>query len=456
MENKRVTHTARTIIRLWNIVWFLFFWATYFNLYMFNTYRLFGNFISTLMFFIIYSALCNVYKAFRIASTDVSDIVFSQFISLTAADLLLYLEACLVYNQPLNFLRILAMIAVQLAGTGFFVLETKRYFMRHVARQKTLVVYGAQSTEEDAMNFERRLLRKYSHLFDILYTEPETIDDEVFMQRMQGVETVMLYNSTPGLKIRFTEPCIEYKKNFYFTPNIEDILEQGTETKHMLDTPLMKYEYRYEIPRKLVVKRIFDVIFSLLAIIILSPLMLVMAICIRAEDGGPVFFRQKRYTKGGKIFEILKFRSMIVDAEKNGVQPSVGEEDPRITKIGKFMRRTRIDEIPQFFNVLRGDMSFVGPRPERVEHVDLYVQQIPEFRYRLSVKGGLTGYAQVYGKYNTSAYDKLLLDLMYIENQSTLLDFRIVLLTIRTIFQKESTEGFDETQSREINRETKE
>ena len=197
-------------------------------------------------------------------------------------------------------------------------------------------------------------------------------------------------------------------------------------------------------------------IFSLLAIIILSPLMLVMAICIRAEDGGPVFFRQKRYTKGGKIFEILKFRSMIVDAEKNGVQPSVGEEDPRITKIGKFMRRTRIDEIPQFFNVLRGDMSFVGPRPERVEHVDLYVQQIPEFRYRLSVKGGLTGYAQVYGKYNTSAYDKLLLDLMYIENQSTLLDFRIVLLTIRTIFQKESTEGFDETQSREINRETKE
>lgn len=456
MENKRVTHTARTIIRLWNIVWFLFFWATYFNLYMFNTYRLFGNFISTLMFFIIYSALCNVYKAFRIASTDVSDIVFSQFISLTAADLLLYLEACLVYNQPLNFLRILAMIAVQLAGTGFFVLETKRYFMRHVARQKTLVVYGAQSTEEDAMNFERRLLRKYSHLFDILYTEPETIDDEVFMQRMQGVETVMLYNITPGLKIRFTEPCIEYKKNFYFTPNIEDILEQGTETKHMLDTPLMKYEYRYEIPRKLVVKRILDVIFSLLAIIILSPLMLVMAICIRAEDGGPVFFRQKRYTKGGKIFEILKFRSMIVDAEKNGVQPSVGEEDPRITKIGKFMRRTRIDEIPQFFNVLRGDMSFVGPRPERVEHVDLYVQQIPEFRYRLSVKGGLTGYAQVYGKYNTSAYDKLLLDLMYIENQSTLLDFRIVLLTIRTIFQKESTEGFDETQSREINRETKE
>ncbi|MEE8886437.1 MAG: sugar transferase [Eubacteriales bacterium] len=455
MENKRVTHTARALLRLWNVGWFLVFWVTYYNLYMFNTYRIQGALFSTLMFFIIYNALCNVYKAFRIASTGLPDIVFSQFISFTAADLVLYAEACLVYNQPLNFMRMIAAMVIQLGGTIVLTFLTKRYFMTHVARQKTLVIYGVQSSIEDTENFEKRLLKKYGHLFDILYTEPETITDDVFYQRLQGVETVMMYNITPGLKVRFTEPCIENRKNFYFTPNIEDILEQGTEAKHLLDTPLMKYEYRYEATRKLVVKRILDIVFSLICIIILSPLMLVMAILIKAEDGGPVFYRQERYTKGAKIFKIIKFRSMVVDAEKNGVQPSVGEEDPRITKIGKFMRKTRIDEIPQFFNVLKGDMSFVGPRPERVEHVDLYTRQIPEFRYRLSVKGGLTGYAQVYGKYNTSAYDKLLLDLMYIENQSTLLDFRIVLLTVRTIFQKESTEGFDEQESESINRDTK-
>jgi lipopolysaccharide/colanic/teichoic acid biosynthesis glycosyltransferase len=140
---------------------------------------------------------------------------------------------------------------------------------------------------------------------------------------------------------------------------------------------------------------------------------------------------------------------MIVDAEKNGVQPST-DRDPRITKVGEIIRKTRFDEVPQFINILKGDMSFVGPRPERVEHVDMYMQMIPQFRYRLAVKGGLTGYAQVFGKYNTTAEDKLMLDLMYIENQSTLLDFKIALLTIRTIFQKESTEGFDAEAAKEL------
>lgn len=456
MENKQVTHTARTILRLWNVGWFAFFWVKYYNMYMFNTYTVLGAIISVLTFFIIYSGLCNVYKAFRIASTDVPDIVFSQFISFAAGDLLLYAECTLVYNQIRNFIPTLAAMAIQLAGTSIFVLETKRYFMRHVARQKTLVIYGAQSSEEETRDFEERLLHRYKHLFDILYTECETMDEDVFLQILQGVETVIMYNITPGLKIRFTEPCIENRKNFYFTPNIEDILEQGAETKHLLDTPMMKYEYSYNDTRKLVIKRIMDIIFSLLFLIILSPVMLITAVAIKAEDGGPVFYRQDRYTKGGKIFSMLKFRSMIVDAEKNGVQPSTGENDPRITKVGRVIRRTRIDELPQFINVLKGDMSFVGPRPERVEHVDLYVRELPEFRYRLSVKGGLTGYAQVYGKYNTSAYDKLLMDLMYIENQSTLLDFRIALLTIRTVFQKDSTEGFDENESASIHEEVEE
>lgn len=133
-----------------------------------------------------------------------------------------------------------------------------------------------------------------------------------------------------------------------------------------------------------------------------------------------------------------------MDAEKPGqVIPAV-EHDPRITPIGKFIRATRIDELPQFIDILVGNMSLVGPRPERIEHVNKYCKEVPEFGMRLKVKGGLTGYAQVYGKYNTSAYDKLKLDLSYISNYSLMLDLKIILLTLRTIFSKESTEGFSE------------
>jgi len=171
-----------------------------------------------------------------------------------------------------------------------------------------------------------------------------------------------------------------------------------------------------------------------------------VAIAIKLEDGGPVFFKQKRLTRYGREFDILKFRSMIVDAEKYAGAVLATDNDPRITKVGRVIRATRLDEIPQILNILKGDMSIVGPRPERKVIADEYCKDIPEFDYRLKVRGGLTGYAQIYGKYNTSAYDKLRLDLMYIENYSLLLDIKLIILTLRIIFSKESTEGIDKQQ----------
>ena len=147
---------------------------------------------------------------------------------------------------------------------------------------------------------------------------------------------------------------------------------------------------------------------------------------------------------------IIKFRSMIVDAEKDGKSHPAGENDDRITKVGHVIRATRIDELPQLINILKGDMSIVGPRPERVEHVKLYTDEIPEFAFRYKVRGGLTGYAQVYGKYNTTALDKLKMDLMYVTNFSLRLDFQIIMETLKIIFQKESTEGFSEGKAEEI------
>ena len=176
---------------------------------------------------------------------------------------------------------------------------------------------------------------------------------------------------------------------------------------------------------------------------ITSPLMLLTALAIKLYDGGPVLYKQVRCTIGQREFYIMKFRSMRTDAEKDGVARLAQKNDDRITPIGKVIRKCRLDELPQLINILKGDMSIVGPRPERKCLADEISKEIPEFCYRLKVRGGLTGYAQIYGKYNTSAYDKLRLDMMYIENYSPLLDIRLIILTLRIIFSKDSTEGID-------------
>ena len=193
-------------------------------------------------------------------------------------------------------------------------------------------------------------------------------------------------------------------------------------------------------------KRMIDVICALILVVITSPVMLITAICIKCYDSGPVLYRQVRCTIGGREFKIMKFRSMRVDAEKDGVARLAARNDSRITPIGKFIRAVRIDELPQLFNILAGDMSFIGPRPERPEIIRQYVEDMPEFVYRMKVKAGLAGYAQVYGKYNTTPYDKLKLDLSYIENYSVWLDIKLMLLTLKILVKAESTEGVDSTQ----------
>ena len=201
---------------------------------------------------------------------------------------------------------------------------------------------------------------------------------------------------------------------------------------------------------QLALKRFFDVFLSLIGLIVTSPILLITALAIKLEDGGPVFFRQERTTIGGKQFSILKFRSMIVDAEKDGRPHPAGEKDDRITRVGRFIRATRIDELPQIINIIKGDMSIVGPRPERIEHVKKYTEEIPEFELRLKMKGGLTGPAQVFGKYNTSPLNKLKMDLYYITNYSILLDLQILFETVKILVQKESTEGFSEDKQKEM------
>ena len=242
--------------------------------------------------------------------------------------------------------------------------------------------------------------------------------------------------------------CIRNNIDAYVIPRVGDTIMESGRPVNLFNLPVVKLE-RYSPPiRFLVLKRLGDILVSGIALIILAPLMLVIGICIKMTDGGTVFYRQCRLTKNGKTFNVLKFRSMRMDAEKDGVaRLSTGTADDRITPIGRFIRAVRIDELPQLFNILKGEMTIVGPRPERPEIAAQYEKEMPEFALRLQAKAGLTGYAQVYGRYNTTPYDKLLMDLRYIANPSIAEDFKICMATIKILFMAESTEGVAEGQT---------
>ena len=454
MEDKKITNTAKWMIRIWNIGLFTAVWFGYYNAQTYEGQRLYGGIASCIAYVIIYSWFCNTYHVFRLASSSVSDSVFGQVVAIGVSDLALYLESCISRHDFINVLPGFLAAALQISGSAFFVVWVKNYFTKNLAPQKMLMVYGKEIEREHAGRFCCLLEKKYPYIFEFIHLRQEEMPREEFLALLNECDSVMLYEISHGLRGEFMKTCTEQKKGFYFTPRIEDIFCQGSEEKNLTDTPLLKYKYVYEMKSGYFGKRAFDLALSAVFFVMLLPVFLITALCIKLEDGGPVFYRQERCTKNGRVFDILKFRSMVVNAEEDGVKPCT-ENDVRITKVGKIIRATRIDELPQIINILKNDMSFVGPRPERVEHVEKYSREMPEFSYRFRVNGGLTGYAQVWGKYNTSAYDKLRYDLMYIENQSFYLDFKILVLTFRTVFRAESTEGFEVEKSKCLNQEIK-
>lgn len=418
-------------------------WHLYYGAYAFQKYYVLGSIVTFILYAAVYNMLGKMYKAFKIGAYQIGETILSQIISFGIADLLIYVECILSCNFPVSIVPGIITVLVQIVFSVIWAFYAKRYFINHVRPAKTLLIYGF----EDRTEFLEKLQKKCSHIFDIQEEVSAEHTMKELMKKINQYETVILCSVPGSIRTDIMEYCIRMGKGLYLTPRIADIIIEGCEKRHLIDTPMLKYEYNYKGFWVSVQKRVLDFLLSAIAVILLSPFILITAIAIKLEDGGDVFFKQDRCTKDGKVFQIYKFRSMIMDAEKDGALPCTSNDD-RITKVGKFIRKVRIDEIPQLFNVLKGDMSFVGPRPERVEHVKQYTEELPEFNYRLRVKGGITGYAQIFGKYNTSPYDKLRLDMMYIENQSLWLDFKLILLTIKTVFTPESTEGFEKEKSK--------
>ena len=263
---------------------------------------------------------------------------------------------------------------------------------------------------------------------------------------VQNCDAMMLYGLEEQKRNLLIKYCYERSIRIYVAPEITDILLRGADRVHSFDTPFLLLRNYGPSFEQRIVKRLMDILLSGILLLLTSPFMLLTALAIKLEDRGPALFKQERVTVNGRKFWIYKFRSMIVDAEKHGAQFS-SKNDSRITKVGRFIRATRLDELPQLLNIIKGDMSIVGPRPERQQYIEEFCQETPEFIYRLKVKAGLTGYAQIYGKYNTTPLDKLKLDLMYIETYSLLLDIRLIFLTLKIMFMKESTEGVEDGQN---------
>lgn len=366
------------------------------------------------------------------------DLIMGQIISICLVNGITYLQLCLIANGILPLAPMLALTGADIVIAIVLILLYTSLYHRLYAPHDMLLIYGHRRGVELKIKMDAR---KDKYNISGLISSDEGYDK--IIQEIPKYDAVVINDVPAQLRNDLLKYCYRYRVRTYVSPKLTDIMLRGARNITLFDTPLLLVKGTGLTPAERVAKRAMDILISAIVLLILSPLMLLIAAAIKLEDGGPIFFRQKRLTRHGREFDILKFRSMVVDAEKYAGAVLATDNDPRITRVGRIIRPFRLDELPQLINILKGDMSVVGPRPERKVIADEYCKDIPEFAYRLKVRGGLTGYAQIYGKYNTSAYDKLRLDLMYIENYSLLLDIKLMILTIRILFSKESTEGVD-------------
>lgn len=400
------------------------------------------------IYLVLYILIGKALKAFTIGVDRKANLLASQVLTLFSVNATELFASCAITGQfrffPDFLWRYLLLALVQSLVLCLLTIPMVDLYRKLFKPQQLLEIYCDESNE--TLDFMNGRPDKY-HVARTVNISEGT--DKIF-SLINEYEAVLINDIPSEQKNIILKECFRIGKRVYFTPKISDIIGKNSDDINLFDTPLYLCRNNGISVFQLAVKRFFDILFSLIALIITSPIFLITTIAIKLEDGGPVFFRQDRVTIGGKEFSILKFRSMIVDAEKDGRPHPAGEDDDRITKVGHVIRPTRIDELPQFINILKGDMSIVGPRPERVEHVRKYTNDIPEFSYRLKVKGGLTGVAQVFGKYNTSPLSKLKMDIFYITNYSLLLDLQILFETVKILVQKESTEGFSEEVQKEM------
>lgn len=410
-----------------------------------------GNWFFYAVYALLFVIFLHSYDGIKYGVYRKTNIIIAQILAIVTTAFITYLQIVLMSAEFVTVLPLLKMILINVAISFAITLISEGVLRKLFPPRRVIVVWDSYDPEVFLSKLTTRKDKfKLKEVLNI------SVGIEEIEKQIKNAECVIIYDVHSEMRNKIIKCCFENNVRTYSTSKISDILTRGAERVHLFDTPLLLYRNIGLTFEQRFIKRTMDIVASLFLLIITSPFLLISAIAIKLYDGGPVFFRQARGTLDGKIFYIHKFRSMIVDAEKDGAPKPAEDFDPRITPVGRVLRATRLDELPQLFDILVGNMSLVGPRPERIEHIKQYTDEIPEFQYRLKVRGGLTGYAQLYGKYNTTPYDKLQLDLMYIQNYSIFLDIRLILMTIKIMFLKESTEGFTKENSEKITKKSEE
>lgn len=417
-------------------------WIEFFNKDVPMPYYRLGHYFLFALVLASYVCIAKIYGAFNIGTSSVTNLVFSQIITIVIWQIVCYLIFSLISFKLVGIKYFLIMFVMFCSFAALWaIVADSIYFTLHKPKN-TIVVYDNVDSY-----ISLKGIRSMERRFNIVKTlNASKISLEELYGKIMNVDAVFLCGVPSEYRNEVVKFCIANGKVAYVKPKISDTIIRGSRTVQILNIPIYRCARAGNSFLYLVIKRVIDIIFSLFFIILTSPIMLITAAAIKFNDKGPVFYKQERYTKDKKIFKVIKFRSMRVDAEKDGVARLASENDDRITPVGKIIRKLRIDELPQLFNILSGSMSVVGPRPERPEIFEQYEKTMPEFALRLQVKAGLTGYAQVYGKYNTPPYDKVQMDLTYIANQSIFEDIKLMLLTFKIIFVSDSTEGIKEGQ----------
>jgi len=401
-----------------------------------------GNWLIYFIYFILYDLIGRNYDAFLVSYNRISEMVYSQSLAAFITGFILYIITWFLEKHLPNITVFLLVFAVQILLSTAWSLLVHRWYFRTFHPKRTFIIWDMRKGMTDLIN-EYGMTQKFQVVGNC--HSSECVAHPEILENIEAVFLTGVHSHDRNVIIKY---CVEHDISAFVIPRIGDVMMSGAKKMHLFHLPILKLDRYHPTPEYLLFKRLFDIIFAIIGLTITSPIMLGVAVGIKKYDGGPVLYRQCRLTQNGRKFYVLKFRSMSVDAEKDGVaRLSTGDADPRITPIGRKIRKVRIDELPQFINILKGDMSFVGPRPERPQIAAEYEKELPEFRLRLQVKCGLTGYAQVYGKYNTTPYDKLQMDLMYIANPSIIEDLRIIFATIKILFMKDSTEGVAEGQT---------
>lgn len=444
---KTLSLFAATMIILMQTLVFRHVWHTSYKDIGAN-YFVSGNYVLIALYALMVFFFGKLTGGFQIHMLRIFDLLFTQIFSVICVNIISYLQLCLIgrwllgqHITPLVYMTLTQLLIV--IAWSLFVrwLYTKLY-----PPKRMLLIYGAYSPDNLLRNIHSRK-DKYA------IKEMISIDEELDLIKARILHhgNVIMTDIPADLRNQLLKFCFAKGIKCYCVPKISDIMIESAPTINMFDTSLLVFRNMGLSADQRFFKRLFDIVASLIIGILILPVILIIAILIKIFDNGPVFFKQDRLTKDGKVFKVIKFRSMKVRKDDEPYCLT-RKNDSRITPIGKFLRASHLDELPQIFNILKGDMSFVGPRPETPQLAETYKEIVPEFDFRLKVRAGLTGYAQVFGRYNTTPYDKLKLDLAYIEKYSFLLDLKLIVLTIKVLFQKENTEGIDEWQTSAANK----